>query len=92
MDLPGLFRGSRDARSVALTFCWVAFVGIPVNIVAFIRDEPVEILGAGLAELGVLYLIYRVLTSPSIREGFFRLPKIQLQNIRSAKPPSNHQA
>lgn len=70
----GLVRGARDARVVALALCWLGFIGTPISMLAFLRDEPAKVLGAGLAELTVFFSIYRVLTAPSIRNGFFRRP------------------
>ena len=70
----GLARGSRDARVVALALCWLGFIGTPINILVSLHDEPAKVLGVGLAELAVFFLIYRVLTSSSIRNGFFRCP------------------
>lgn len=70
----GLVRGSRDARAIALALCWLVFIGTPISMLAFLRDEPAKVLGVGLAELAAFFSIYRVLTAPSIRNGFFRCP------------------
>lgn len=70
----GLVRGSRDARTIALAFCWLGFIGVPIRVVALFQDEPMKGLAFGLVELAVLYSIYRALTSPSIRKDIFRCP------------------
>ncbi len=70
----GLVRGSRDARTITLAFCWLGFIAVPVCMVALLRDEPMKRVSVGLVELVVFYSIYRALTSPSIRNDFFRCP------------------
>ena len=70
----GLFFGSRDARVVTLALCWIGFICTPISILASFHRDPGMALGAGFVELSLLFLIYRVLTYPPIRSGFFRCP------------------
>lgn len=68
----GLIRGSRDARAITLTLCWLGFLITPISMLGFLSNAPTKTLGVGLGELAIFFSIYRVLTSPSIRQGFFR--------------------
>lgn len=70
----GLVRGSRDARAIALALCWLGFIGTPVSMLASLSDKPAKVFGVGLAGLAVFFSIYRVLTSTTLRNGFFRCP------------------
>jgi hypothetical protein len=54
--------------------CWLMFFSIPIGILVSVYDDPI-VAGISLVELGIVFWIYRVLTSHSIRCGFFRLPE-----------------
>jgi len=69
----GLLRLSRDARVVALCFCWLMFLSAPVGILAGISQWPMASIVAGIFQLIVFFWIYRVLVSSKSR-SLFDLP------------------
>ncbi len=66
----GLWRGSRDARAIALTLCWVAFIGLPIRLAALYGRESMEDVCVRLVELAVVLGVYRMLTLASVRRWF----------------------
>jgi Na+-driven multidrug efflux pump len=71
----GLLRGSKDARIAALAVCWLAFIGVPVSLLAGYRGVTFTDLAIQLAEVALAYAIYQALTFPPIRNGFFGIAK-----------------
>ncbi|TLD72552.1 hypothetical protein FEM03_00305 [Phragmitibacter flavus] len=59
----GLLRLSRDARVVALCFCWLMFLSAPLGILAGISQWPIASIVAGILQLIAFFWIYRVLVS-----------------------------
>jgi len=66
----GLLRLSRDARVVALCFCWLMFLSAPLGILAGISQWPVASIAAGILQLIAFFWIYRVLVSSKNRSLF----------------------
>lgn len=66
----GLLRLSRDARVVALCFCWLMFLSAPLGILAGISRWTTASIAAGILQLIAFFWIYRVLVSSKNRSLF----------------------
>ncbi len=82
----GLVKGSRDARVITLVLCWLVFVGSFLGGLVRLLEDPLALVGVQLIPLLVCLLIYRTLTSESIRNGFFRCSGSDSHLPRSVNP------